>query len=111
MTLSATRTSKVLQSWKTTADADNEAPAAIVVAFENGLDPEAIRSLIDRPDDGIKAAIRVAGRGGDHKLVLMVSLGDGRAAEIWTLINRVQPSDELQAWLKRLPGIRDVWVR
>jgi hypothetical protein len=41
----------------------------------------------------------------------MVSLGDGRAAEIWTLINRVQPSDELQAWLKRLPGIRDVWVR
>jgi DNA polymerase-3 subunit alpha len=111
MTLSATRTSKVLQSWKTTVDADKEAPAAIVVAFENGLDPEAIRSLIDRPDDGIKAAIRVAGRGGDHKLVLMVSLGDGRAAEIWTLINRVQPSDELQAWLKRLPGIRDVWVR
>ncbi|PZR95221.1 MAG: DNA polymerase III subunit alpha [Stutzerimonas stutzeri] len=111
MTLATTRTSKVLQSWKTPAAADQEAPAALVVAFENGLSPEAIRDLIDRPDDGIKAAIRGAGRGGAHKLVLMVSLGDGRAAEIWTLINRVQPTNELQTWLKRLPGIQDVWVR
>lgn len=111
MTLNATRTSKVLQSWKTTTEADKEAPAALVVAFDSGLDPEEIKSLIERPEDGIKAAIRVAGRGGNHKLVLMVSLGDGRAAEIWTLINRVQPSDELQASLKKLPGIRDVWVR
>lgn len=111
MTLQATRSSKVLHSWKTTAQADKEAPAALVVAFEDGLDPEAIKSLIDRPEDGIKAAIRSAGRGGNHKLVLMISLGDGRAAEIWTLINRVSPSEELQNWLRKLPGIRDVSVR
>lgn len=111
MTLQATRTSKVIQSWKTTEAAEKDAPPALVVTFKSGLGPDEIKKLIEGPEDGIKAAIRSAGRGGQHKLVLVVTLEDGRAAEIWTLINRVSPSDELQSWLRRLDGIQDVYVR
>jgi DNA polymerase-3 subunit alpha len=111
MTLQATRASKVLQSWKTTDDAEKDAPPALVVTFNAGLGPDEIKDLIDRPGTGMKAAIRDTGRGGQHKLVLVVELEDGRAAEIWTLINRVSPTDELQKWLRGLEGIKDVTVR
>lgn len=106
MRIETKRTGKIMTTWELPTAADAKAPAAVIVSIDTAHD-----GPVDDLVNGIKTAIRDHGRGGEHRLILYFKSGGDKAAEIRTLISKVNPTEALGRTIRALPGVLDVQVK